>query len=79
MNKKTLVRVILDKNYEDLNNEYDIDIDDLVQAATLTGEYKIEYLSDYLKLLDAISNVCIYTDYFFIKENRIDIHLFEEK
>lgn len=79
MNKKTLVRVILNKNYEDLNNEYDIDIDDLVQAATLTGEYKIEYLSDYLKLLDTISNVCIYTDYFFIKENRIDIHLFEEK
>lgn len=79
MDKKTLVRVILDKNYEDLNNEYDIDIDDLVQAATLTGEYKIEYLSDYLKLLDTISNVCIYTDYFFIKENRIDIHLFEEE
>lgn len=77
--KKVLVRVILDKNYEDLNNEYDIDIEDLVQAATLTGEYEIEYLSDYLKLLDTISNVCIYTDYYFFKENRIDIHLFEEE
>lgn len=75
--KKVLVRVILDKNYEDLNNEYDIDIEDLVQAATLTGEYEIEYLSDYFKLLDTISDVCIYTDYYFFKENRIDIYLFE--
>lgn len=77
--KKVLVRVILDKDYEDLSNEYDFDIEDYAQAVKLTGEYEIEYLSDYFKLLDAISNVCIYTDYYFFKENRIDIHLFEEE
>lgn len=75
--KKVLVRVILDKDYEDLSNEYDFDIEDYAQAVKLTGEHEVEYLSDYLKLLNAIGNVCIYTDYYFIKENRIDIYLFE--
>lgn len=77
--KKVLVRVILDRDYEDLSNEYDFDIEDYAQAVKLTGEHEIEYLSDYLKLLDAISSVCIYTDYYFFKENRIDIYLFEEE
>lgn len=75
----TLVRVILNKSYEELKEEYDIELEDYAQAITLTGNYEIKYLSDYLKLLDMISDICIYTDYFFIKENRIDIHLFEEE
>ena len=77
--KKVLVRVILDRDYEDLSNEYDFDIEDYAQAVKLIGEHEIEYLSDYLKLLNAISSVCIYTDYYFFKENRIDIYLFEEE
>lgn len=77
--KNVLVKVTLNKSYEELNEEYDIDPEDYNQAVNLIGDYEIEYLSDYLKLLDTISNVCIYTDYFFIKGNRIDIHLFEEE
>lgn len=77
--KNILVKVTLNKSYEELNEEYDIDPEDYNLAVNLIGVYEIEYLSDYLKLLDIISNVCIYTDYFFIKENRIDIHLFEEE
>lgn len=77
--KNILVRVTLDKSYEELSEEYDIDLEDYEQAVNLTGDYKIEFLSDYLKLLNIISTVCIYTDYFFINKNRIDIHLFEEE
>lgn len=77
--KDTLVRVILNKTYEELYEEYELEFEDYTQAVDLIGNYEIKYLSDYLKLLDVISDVCIYTDYFFTKENRIDIHLFEEK
>lgn len=77
--KDTLVRVILNKTYEELCEDYNLEFEDYTQAVDLTGNYEIKYLSEYLKLLDAISEVCIYTDYFFTKENRIDIHLFEEE
>lgn len=77
--KGTLVRVILNKTYEELYEEYELEFEKYTLAVDLTGSYEIKYLSDYLKLLDIISDLCIYTDYFFIKENRIDIHLFEEE
>ena len=77
--KDTLVRIILNKTYEELYEEYELEFEDYTQAVDLTGNYEIKYLSDYLKLLDIISDVCIYTDYFFVKENRIDIYLFEEE
>lgn len=78
--EKILVKVMLDKSYQEAKKEYGISKKEYLIAKSKAKDYNLEHLSAFLALINMISEVCgseLFTIYYFPNKNRIDIYLFD--